>query len=110
MRTAEAARTTRGGRASRWAPATEQGRRAAAVGRSQKVPPLTAIMTGSTGVHVRDDIDGSEGAEPVRFSYLGVDYEINLTTENRAAMERKLQPFIHAARKTPATPERFQWK
>jgi hypothetical protein len=61
-------------------------------------------------VHVLDDIDGSEGAEAVQFSYLGIDYEIYLTKENRAALQGALQTFVHAARKVPSTPARFRWK
>jgi hypothetical protein len=49
---------------------------------------------------VLDDIDGSEGAETVAFSYAGTSYEVDLSSENREALEQALAPYISAARTT----------
>ena len=57
-------------------------------------------MATKTVVSVVDDIDGSEGAESVTFTFGGVQYEIDLARENRAALDSALSPFINAARAT----------
>jgi hypothetical protein len=50
-----------------------------------------------------DDIDGSEirdgGGERVEFSFRGVDYQIDLSAENAAKLEKALTPYIEAAAK-----------
>lgn len=46
-----------------------------------------------------DDIDGSEAAGTVRFSYLGVEYELDLSAENNAAFHAAMDPWVRAARK-----------
>lgn len=55
-----------------------------------------------------DDIDGSDGAQTVRFRFEGIAYEIDLTRENRARLEQVLAPYIQAGRKVPATRSRRQ--
>jgi len=47
---------------------------------------------------VLDDIDGTEGAETVSFSYAGKSYEIDLSDGNRKALEKALDPYIKAGR------------
>lgn len=46
-----------------------------------------------------DDIDGTEGAETVTFSYRGESFEIDLAPDNAARMDQMLGEFIRAARK-----------
>ncbi len=46
-----------------------------------------------------DDIDGTEGAELVRFGYEGKQYEIDLSEENADRLRTALAEFIAAARK-----------
>jgi Lsr2 len=51
-------------------------------------------------VTITDDIDGRAGAETVTFAYAGRSYEIDLGKKNRAKLEKALEPFIAAARRT----------
>lgn len=44
-----------------------------------------------------DDIDGSPGAETVKFGLYGVDYEIDLGKKSRAKLENALAPFVDKA-------------
>jgi hypothetical protein len=46
-----------------------------------------------------DDIDGSDADETVAFSIDAVDYEIDLTEANAAALRDALAPYLAAARK-----------
>jgi len=46
---------------------------------------------------VRDDIDGSEGADTVEFSVDGVDYTIDLGEKNAAKLRKALAEFIQHA-------------
>ena len=48
---------------------------------------------------ILDDIDGSEGAETVYFSYKGSNFEIDLSDKNAQKLESALEPFVNAARK-----------
>ena len=57
-------------------------------------------MATKTVVSVVDDIDGSESAETVAFTYKGSTYEIDLAPKNREALDAALAPFISAARST----------
>jgi len=57
-------------------------------------------MATKTVVSVVDDIDSSESAETVTFTYEGVLYEIDLARKNRDALDAALSPFIEAARST----------
>jgi len=56
-------------------------------------------MTKSVSVVITDDLDGSEGARTVTFSFDGVPYEIDLVEVNRVKLEEALAPFIAAARR-----------
>lgn len=46
-----------------------------------------------------DDLDGTEGAETVKFGLDGVQYEIDLAEKNATKLREALAPFISAARK-----------
>jgi hypothetical protein len=56
-------------------------------------------MAKTTIVSVTDDIDGSDGAETVSFSFDGQNYEIDLATKNRDKFKKSLQPFIDSGRR-----------
>ena len=56
-------------------------------------------MAKTTIVHVTDDLDGSKDATEVAFSFSGVDYTIDLSKKNAAAMEKALKPYLDAATK-----------
>jgi hypothetical protein len=56
-------------------------------------------MAKNVSVVITDDLDGSEGARTVVFSFDGVGYEIDLAEANRAKLEGALAPFIAVARK-----------
>ena len=60
-------------------------------------------MATKTVVSVVDDIDGSEDAETVSFTYEGATYEIDLARKNRDALSAALSPFIAAARSAGRT-------
>lgn len=49
--------------------------------------------------NITDDIDGSTDAQPVEFSYAGIDYTLDLGKKNRAALEKALKPYIQAGTK-----------
>lgn len=51
----------------------------------------------------RDDLDGAQGARPVRFILDGISYRINLTEDNAAVLRRVLAPWIIAARRLGKT-------
>lgn len=53
-------------------------------------------------VVVTDDLDGTEGAQPVTFAFDGTQYEIDLSEENADALHQALTPYIVAARKRAA--------
>jgi hypothetical protein len=57
------------------------------------------VMARNISVVFTDDLDGSEGADAVRFGLDGVSYEIDLGEGNRAKLEGDLAPFIAAARR-----------
>ena len=46
-----------------------------------------------------DDLDGSEGAETIKYSVDGQDYEIDLSEENAARLRDAMRPFIAKARR-----------
>jgi hypothetical protein len=54
------------------------------------------LVAKTTVTHVIDDLDGSKDASEVRFSFEGVDYSIDLSRKNRAALEKALKPYIDA--------------
>lgn len=53
-------------------------------------------MARKTITQITDDIDGSSNAEEVTFSLMGVDYTIDLSKKNRAALEKALKPYMDA--------------
>jgi Lsr2 len=63
-------------------------------------------------VVVTDDLDGSSPAEPVQFTYDGVNWEIDLSAKNREKLQKALQPFLdkahraHMAEAKTTTPTR----
>lgn len=46
-----------------------------------------------------DDLDGTEGAKGVKFSFEGVDYEIDLTKDHYAELQAALEPYTTAGRR-----------
>lgn len=48
---------------------------------------------------VKDDIDGTYGAESVSFAYDGVQYEIDLSPENKKFFDNLMAPYVDVARK-----------
>ena len=56
-------------------------------------------MAKQTIVQLTDDIDGGEAAESVTFSLRGVEYEIDLSAKNAAALEKALDKYIQAGRR-----------
>lgn len=74
-------------------------------------------MATITTTTIVDDIDGSSPAETVRFGLDGVDYEIDLSEKNAAALRQALESYLAAARRTggrrgakarPATTDRVR--
>jgi Lsr2 len=56
-------------------------------------------MAKTTVVTVTDDIDGSEGAQTVTFSFGGQSYEIDLSKKNLEKFKKGLQPFMDSGRR-----------
>lgn len=63
-------------------------------------------MAQHTQIILTDDIDGTELAagkgESVRFALDGVDYEIDLSNKNAAALRKAFTPYVDAGRKLRA--------
>src|ERR1022692_4290969 len=59
-------------------------------------------MAKTVSVVVTDDLDGSADAEALSFGFDGHNYEIDLGKKNRAKLEKSLQPFMEAGRRTAA--------
>ena len=57
-------------------------------------------MAKTVSVVVTDDLDGSPDAETVTFGFDGHSYEIDLGEKNRARLQKSLQPFMDAGRRT----------
>jgi hypothetical protein len=57
-------------------------------------------MSRETIVVLKDDLDGSEASESVRFTVRGTEYEIDLSERNAAAFDRALEKWVGAARTT----------
>ena len=57
-------------------------------------------MAKTVSVVTSDDLDGSPGAETVSFGIDGHSYEIDLGQKNLARLQKSLQPFIDAGRRT----------
>ncbi len=49
---------------------------------------------------ITDDIDGSDQAETIEFSFKHLEYSIDLGQKNQAKLLKALQPFMEAGRKT----------
>ena len=56
-------------------------------------------MAKKTIVRLSDDIDGGEATEQLTFALRGVEYEIDLSAKNVAALERVLGKYISAGRR-----------
>jgi uncharacterized protein YciI len=56
-------------------------------------------MARETIIRLSDDLDGGEAIEEVTFALRGVDYEIDLSAKNVAALEKALEKFVTAGRK-----------
>ena len=56
-------------------------------------------MAKQTITRVLDDLDGSEGAEPLEFGFEGVDYAIDLTAEHAQEFRDAVQKYVSAARR-----------
>jgi hypothetical protein len=48
---------------------------------------------------ITDDLDGSKDATTVNFAFDGIEYTIDLSKKNRAALEKALEPYIQAGSK-----------
>jgi Lsr2 len=57
-------------------------------------------MAKTVNIVVTDDLDGSPAAGTVGFTFNGQEYEIDLSKKNRSKLEKSLQPFIDAGRRT----------
>ncbi len=57
-------------------------------------------MAKNVSVVITDDLDGSPDAETVAFSFGGQSYEIDLGKKNLAKLQKSLQPFMDAGRRT----------
>lgn len=57
-------------------------------------------MAKTVNIVVTDDVDGSPAAGTVSFTFNGQEYEIDLSEKNRGRLEKSLQPFIEAGRRT----------
>jgi hypothetical protein len=53
-------------------------------------------------VELEDDLDGGPAVETVRFGFDKMEYEIDLSEKNAAALRRWIAPYIEHARKTGA--------
>jgi hypothetical protein len=56
-------------------------------------------MAKTTIVQLTDDIDGSEAVEELTFGIRGVEYEIDLSAKNIAALEKALDKYVGAGRR-----------
>ncbi|HUJ07720.1 MAG TPA: Lsr2 family protein [Streptosporangiaceae bacterium] len=56
-------------------------------------------MSRNVAVVITDDLDGSADAESISFGFDGVAYEIDLSSANRAKLEKAFAPFISAGRR-----------
>lgn len=61
-------------------------------------------MAKTTTTHITDDMDGSDGATEIAFSYQGTGYTIDLGKKNAAAFEKALKPYLKAATKVDGRP------
>jgi hypothetical protein len=56
-------------------------------------------MAQRTVILFEDDLDGGEAAGTVRFSLDGVEYEIDLSEKNAAALRAAIDPYVRAGRR-----------
>lgn len=63
-------------------------------------------MAKETITRLRDDLDGSDANATIQFSWDGVAYEIDLSTENADAFKAELERYTGAARRVSRTPRR----
>ena len=81
------------------------------IAKLSETPSDTEAKVARTVV-VTDDLDGSSPAEPVQFTYDGVNWEIDLSAKNREKLQKALQPFLdkahraHMAEAKTTTPTR----
>ena len=54
--------------------------------------------------HLVDDLDSDSATETVAFSYRGVNYEIDLSEKNAAALDEVLAPYLANARRVRTKP------
>jgi Lsr2 len=64
---------------------------------------IICTMAKNVTVVTTDDLDGSAGAETVSFSLGGVNYEMDLGSENRARLAESFAPAIAAGRRVSRT-------
>jgi hypothetical protein len=57
-------------------------------------------MAKTVSVVVTDDLDGSPDAQTVTFGFDGQSYEIDLAQKNLTKLQKSLQPFVDAGRRT----------
>lgn len=56
-------------------------------------------MAQKTIVHLIDDLDGGEGDESIEYTFDGIDYEIDLSTEHAADLRECLAPYLAVSRR-----------
>ena len=56
-------------------------------------------MARKTRIVLIDDINGELGEETIKFGLDGIDYEIDLSTENAARLREDMDPWIQAGRR-----------
>ncbi|MEV4602524.1 histone-like nucleoid-structuring protein Lsr2 [Amycolatopsis sp. NPDC049253] len=63
-------------------------------------------MAKNTAVHVLDDLTGEPAAETVGFGLDGLDYEIDLSAHNAAALREIFDPYVANGRRTGGRKQR----
>ncbi|MEW2502334.1 histone-like nucleoid-structuring protein Lsr2 [Amycolatopsis sp. NPDC047767] len=63
-------------------------------------------MAKNTAVHVLDDLTGEPAAETVGFGLDGLDYEIDLSAPNAAALREIFDPYVANGRRTGGRKQR----
>ena len=58
----------------------------------------TTDLAKETTTHMTDDLDGSEAVEEVTFALRGVEYEVDLSSKNVAALDKLFEKYIKNAR------------
>jgi hypothetical protein len=56
-------------------------------------------MARETIIRLTDDLDGNDADEELTFALRGVEYELDLSAKNVAALEKALEKYIAAGRK-----------